>query len=235
VLSDPGVRTRGWLGGVRRWLAVALLVAGVALLAWVIGFSGLFGVKYVDVVGVRLLNADEVRTAAAVPLGTPLIRLDAQAIERRISALPEVRRVKVSTSYPAGVELVITERVAVGYRDIGGAAELVDGSDVAFHTIARPPAGLPALDGSVDPARSQAAAAVAAALPDTVARMVVSISAPTVESVTCKLSDERVVLWGGTDRNADKARLLPAVLSQPGSYFDVSDPDAVISRGASGH
>jgi cell division protein FtsQ len=53
--------------------------------------------------------------------------------------------------------------------------------------------------------------------------------------VTLTLNDGRTVLWGGTDRSADKARLLSALLGQPGRYFDLSDPSSVISRGTSGN
>ena len=60
--------------------------------------------------------------------------------------------------------------------------------------------------------------------------MLSSVSAPSQESVTLTLRDGRTVLWGGTDRSADKARLLSVLLGQPGRYFDLSDPSAVTSR-----
>jgi cell division protein FtsQ len=63
-----------------------------------------------------------------------------------------------------------------------------------------------------------------------VADQVRTVTAGSSESITLTLRDGRTVLWGGTDRNADKAKLLPAILGQPGRYFDVSDPDTVISR-----
>ena len=83
-------------------------------------------------------------------------------------------------------------------------------------------------------AASAAAALVAGVLPAQVAHQIGSISAPSAETVTLTLTDGRTVLWGGTDRSPDKARLLPVLMGQPGSYFDLSDPSAVISRGAPG-
>jgi cell division protein FtsQ len=217
----------------RRWLTLAGIVLVAILLIWIVGFSSVFGVRSVRVTGNALLSSQQIRSVAAVPAGTPLIRLDTEAIKSRLAALAEVGSVQVSTSYPSTVTIAVTERVAVGYRRVGTAAELVDASDVAFRTVAKTPPGLPRLDPSITgSASAQAAALVAGVLPPAVARKVTEILAPTAESVTLKLADGRTVLWGGTDRSHDKAILLPALLGQPGAYFDVSDPDVVISRGA---
>jgi cell division protein FtsQ len=215
-----------------RWLIVAGVLVIVLLATWLVAFSSVFGVRTVTVTGTKLVTAEQVRTAAAIPSGSPLARLDANAIRARIAAIPEVRTVRISTSYPSTVTITVTERVAVGYRSGPDGASLVDASNVQFRTTAKPPSGLPRLQLSVDPAASAATAVVAAALPATLDRKISLISAATTESVTLALTDGRTVLWGGTDRDADKARLLPVLLGQPGRYFDVSDPSSVISRGA---
>jgi hypothetical protein len=38
------------------------------------------------------------------------------------------------------------------------------------------------------------------------------------------------VLWGSADRSADKAQVLPALLTRDGTTFDVSNPDVVVAR-----
>ena len=215
-----------------RWLIVAGALVIAVFLTWLVAFSSLFGVRTVTVTGTKLVTAGQVRSAAAIPSGAPLARLDTSAIRARVAAIPEVRSVTVSTSYPSTVTIAVTERVAVGYRSGSSGASLVDAGNVEFRTTAKPPAGLPRLQLSVDPAASAATAVVAAALPATLDRKISLISAATSESVTLALTDGRTVLWGGTDRDADKARLLPVLLKQPGHYFDISDPSSVISRGA---
>jgi cell division protein FtsQ len=200
-----------------------------ASVVWLVGFSGVLAAHKVLVRGARLLSAQHIRAVAAVPSGQPLIRLDTGAIEARLRTMPEIRSATVRTSYPSTVVVTVRERVAVGYRSSGGGAELVDEADVGFRSQPEPPAGLPRLNAAGD---SGAAALVAAALPSRIAGQVTVITAPTPESVTLTLADGRTVVWGGPDRSADKARLLPALLGQPGRYFDVSDPDSVISRGA---
>ena len=216
-----------------RWAVLVAVAAVLVLLAWVIGFSSVLGVRSVQVRGARSLSAAQVRQVAAIRSGAPLLRLDTAAIQRRLGALPVVRSARVTTSYPSTVTIRILERVAVGYRFAPGGVTVVDADDVAFRTAKTPPKGLPRIDvsGSVD--RMDAAAAVAGSLTTSVSRKVALITAPTPESVTLTLSDGRTVLWGGTDHSADKAKLLPALITQPGTYFDLSDPTSVISRGAS--
>lgn len=215
-----------------RWAAVIAVVAVLVLLAWVIGFSSVLGVRSVQVRGTKSVSAAQVRQVAGIRPGAPLLRLDTSAIQRRLAALPIVRSARVSTSYPSAVTIQIQERVAVGYRFAPGGVSVLDRDDVVFRTSKTPPKGLPRIDVSGGADRTSAAATVAGSLPAALARKVALITAPTPESVTLRLSDGRTVLWGGTDHSADKAKLLPALITQLGTYFDLSDPTLVISRGA---
>lgn len=222
-------------GRIRR----VLLGAGLTLtllvgLGWLVGFSSVLGVRSVLVSGTRQLSPAQIEAAAAVRPGSPLSRLDTAAIRARVAKLPEVRTVTVHTSYPSTVLIQVTERVAVGYRATPTGAGLVDADNVQFRIESRPPAGLPQL-ATARPGQAEQAAAmatVAGALPPELARKVSLISAASTETVTLRLFDGRLVFWGGTDRGADKARLMTALLRQPGHYYDISDPSMVISRSA---
>ena len=81
--------------------------------------------------------------------------------------------------------------------------------------------------GAARAATGAAVAAVAAALPAALRaqRPLDPGARPDVDHAAC--CARPVVLWGSAERNADKARLLPALLTQPGTHFDVSDPDAL--------
>lgn len=215
-----------------RWLAVLSGLLVLALLGWLVAFSSVLGVRSVTVTGTRQLTAGQIEAAAGIRPGTPLIRLDTAAIRDRVAAIAGVRTVRISTSYPSSVLIRVTERVAVGYRPGPDGAAEVDAGNVQFRTTRTPPAGLPQLAVTGDQAQAAATALVAGALPPALARKIALISAPSTESITLKLVDGRTVLWGGTDRSADKARLLTALVGRPGRYFDVSDPSSVISRGA---
>jgi cell division protein FtsQ len=216
----------------RRWLTLVTVAVVLLVLAWVIGFSSVLGARTVTVKGNHAVATTTIRQTAGIRPGTPLLRLDKGAVQRRLAALPAVRSITVTTSYPSTVVITVTERVAVAYRVSGAGWQLIDRDNVAFRTVASTPAGLPLVDDSGDVTKGAAATTVAASLPTAVANEVSTIAVPSTESITLKLADSRTILWGGTDRSNEKARLLQALLGQPGTYFDLSDPGAVISRAA---
>lgn len=217
---------------------VAFVIAGavvlVVLAVWVVAFSPLLGVKTVTVRGTGFLTAAQIRTAAAITHGTPLLRLDTAAIVRRVDRLAEVKSAAVTTSYPNTVTITVIERAPVGYLDSGqGKFVLVDASGAQFRTVQARPTKLPLFVVPTDGAAGPSAAAVATVAGDLSAALlgrIRSIQALDPTAITLLLTDSRVVRWGSVERSADKARILPALLQQPGSQFDVSNPDQVIAR-----
>ncbi len=216
-----------------RLLGIAVaVVAVVAAGVYAVGFTGLLGVRHVAVTGVRALSAEQVRAAAGVPTGQPLARLDTGAIAEHVRTLPGVERVAVVRSWPGTVRVTITERHGVAVVDRAGAYWLVDPGGVVFQRVAARPK-LPLLDltavGADSPTATAALAALAA-LPPRLLAAVASVQAPTPEQVTLTLADERTVFWGGGEDSAAKAAVVGALLSRPGSYYDVSTPSVVTVR-----
>jgi cell division protein FtsQ len=227
--AAPAARSsrRGLLLGI-----AAAVVAVAAAAVYVVGFTGLFGVRHVTVTGVRALSAEQVRAAAAVPAGGPLARVDTGAVADRIRALPGVERVAVGRSWPATLRITITERHGVAWIGRGGAYWLVDPDGVVFQRLAARPR-LPLLDLTpVGPDSPTATAALAAvtALPPRLQAAVSSVRAPTPEQVTLTFMDRRTVFWGGGEDSAAKAAVLGALLSRPGTHYDVSTPSVVTVR-----
>ncbi|HEX2902822.1 MAG TPA: FtsQ-type POTRA domain-containing protein [Jatrophihabitans sp.] len=215
-----------------RLLVLPGVLSLVLVTIWLVGFSSALGVRTIRVSGEHRVSDSQILDAAGIRHGAPLSRLDTGAIRDRVARIPAVRTVTVHTSYPSTVTITVTERSAVGYRpDVAGVV-LVDADNVEFATARSAPAGLPALQVSGDQAKAAAAATVAGALSPAFRTVVGRISVPTTQSITLTLTDGRTVLWGGTDRDTEKATLLPVLVHQPGQYFDVSDPSSVISRGA---
>jgi cell division protein FtsQ len=212
--------------------AGALLVA-VALVVWLVGFSSVFGVKTVTVRGATTVTPAQVIAAARIKSGTPLVRLPTGAVQRRVAELPAVATVAVSTHYPSTVVITITERVAVGYLASGGRYTLLDKTGYQFRTTRDKPTKLPLFSipgGAQARAAGQAVATVAGSLPRSVLAKVASIQAFDPTAITLLLTDHRVVRWGSADRSADKAQILPALLTQPGTQIDVTDPDQPFTR-----
>lgn len=225
-LAAPGDGRRPWV-----WSRLLPLTFVTGILVWLVGFSTVLGVRSVSVRGEHLVTAQQIRDAAAVGHGQPLIRVDTDAIAKRVEQLKPVLSAKVSVSYPSTVVITVRERKAIGVIGSAGSYSLVDTADVAFVKVASPPAGLPLITRYQD-ARDDATAAVAGQVPPTLAAMVASMDAASPQAVALHLRDGRTVLWGGTDRAGEKAQLMKVLLGQPGTYFDLSDPDTVISRGA---
>jgi cell division protein FtsQ len=218
----------------RTILIVAAATVALALLAtWLVAFSSVFGVRNVEVRGVHVLTADQVRAAADISNGTPLVRLDTSAITSRVEQLPEVASAQVSTSFPSTVVIVVEERIAVGYTLRNGHAVLVDSSGAEYRTVNEPPAGLPHFvlpAGAQQRPTAAAVAAVATALPRAVVREVRSIDALNPSRITLVLAGHRLVQWGSADQTAFKARLLPALLRRPVGYVDLTNPSEPFTR-----
>lgn len=222
-----GNRNRALIAGA----TVALLVA--ALATWIVAFSPLLGAKTVTVLGTHNLTVANVRAAAAIKHGTPLVRLDAALVARRVESLPDVAAASVRTTYPSTVIISVTERTAVGYLASGTRYVLVDRTGDQYRTVPAEPHALPLFvvpHGANAKAAGRAVATVAAALTPALLARVASVQAFDPTAITLLLDDRRVVRWGSAERSVDKARILPILLTQPGTQFDLTDPDQVVTR-----
>lgn len=232
----PGARLRSrplprTAGNPRRWsvfvgLAVVLALAGAVL--WVLLGSSLLDVRSVHVIGVRELSTDEVRAVAAVPLGTPMLRLDTDAVQARVAALPRVAAVEVSRGLDGTVRIAVTERTPTAVWRGPDGIHLVDTTGTAYAIVPDPPPGLPELRvARVAPEdrTTLIAITVLTGLPDPLRLQVRSVSADSAADVVLRLSDEREVRWGGVEAGDRKAAVLVALLTQPGKVYDVSSPD----------
>jgi cell division protein FtsQ len=218
-------------------IAPYALVAGVVLIAsggvWALLGSALLGVRTVSVRGERTVTAEQVARAAAIPVGTPLARLDTAAAAARIEELPAVASVHVRRGWPNTVVVTIEERtpVAVAARGVGYA--LVDAEGYPYRTVASRPAGLPLIrvaePKAGDPA-TQAALTVASALTPRLRAVVSAVLATTPQRVEVRLTDGRVVFWGTAEDSDRKATIATALLGESGKRIDVSAPDVVTVR-----
>jgi cell division protein FtsQ len=191
--------------------------------------------------GVTSLPADQVREAAGIAPGTPLLRVDVAAARARIARLPQVAKVEVTRGWPHTVVVTVVQRVPVAVVGEPGQRTLVDAHGVLFDTITgAPPAGVVPLDlaspGPGDRATMAALAAVEAMSTD-LRKRVASVAVPSAEDITLTLTDGTVVQWGGPEESDRKGSALAATLEQladekldPAKTIDVSTPEAVVLR-----
>jgi cell division protein FtsQ len=212
---------------VRRSVALTVVIGAAVIVAAVL-WTPLLGVRSVQVSGERLLTSEQVVVAAQVASGTPMLRLDTDAIKARVHQLARVATVDVTREWPSTIRIDITERDPVGVVVERDGAHLVDGTGLDYATLAVAPTGLPKIQltapGPHDQ-RTLAVVRVLAALPAQLRTLVVTVSAKTPGSVTLGLTGGRSIRWGSADDSAHKAAVLGALMTRPGKVYDVSSPD----------
>ncbi|KUO22998.1 cell division protein FtsQ/DivIB [Streptomyces dysideae] len=229
-------------------LAVVLVLLGAGSV-WLLYGSQWLRVERVSVSGTRVLTPEQVREAAAVPVGAPLISVGTDEIEARLRRkLPRIDAVDVVRSWPHGIALKVTERTPVLIVQKGGNFVEVDDEGVRFATVSEAPKGVPALELSVSRSSSAAASLrrfgearlvreavrVADAIPSAVARDTRTVKVRSYDDISLELSGGRIVAWGSGEKGAAKARTLTALMkaSPDARHFDVSVPTAPASAGS---
>ena len=235
-----------------RWRTRFFALAGVAVVAgaaWLLLGNRVFVVRSVTVTGTRLVSTEQVVAAADVPPGTPLSRVDAGAVTRRVETIRQVSSATVTLDWPDHVAIAVTERVPVmAVRMANGSYDLVDPSGVIVLSKMAKPAGLPLfttpLSGAAlraDPGVA-AASAVLAELAPALARTVSSLSVAPLpggsgggafaesQQVTLSIKGGKTIVWGDPSNAAAKNRELEILLRNGVNYVNVSAPGTVITR-----
>ncbi|MER7111447.1 cell division protein FtsQ/DivIB [Streptomyces sp. NPDC000229] len=246
--ARPSPRWRRGPSGDRRPLpgprAVLLIVTALLLLAsavWLFYGSAWLRVEQVTTSGTRVLTPAEVKAAAAVPVGAPLVSVDTEEIEERLRrALPRIHSVDVVRSWPDGIGLNLVERTPVLLVEKGGKFTEVDAEGVRFATVdaAKAPKGVPLLELTAGQSPSlrrfgagrltAEAVGVAGDLPAQVAEDTKVLRVRSYDSITLELTGDRTVVWGSGEDGDAKARALVALMkaAPKAGHFDVSAPTA---------
>lgn len=239
-MSDPVVTGRFSRRRFLRWFGRAQIVALVTALlvgfgVWVVYASSWLGVQSVRVEGTSYLTPDEVLQVADVTSGTPLARVDLDAVEDRIAELPAVADVDAERDWPNGVRIVVHERKPVAVVRQDRELRAMDADGVLYRTYRRQPEGLPLVraddledKGSADALRE--VASVVAALDRSIARRVDHVEVASMDAIELVLSSGEEVRWGSAAQSDLKARVLASLLDVDASVYDVSVPEQPTTR-----
>ena len=99
-LSRFAPSTRSVLAG------VALLLSGMIAFA-VARQSSLFAIRSIEVVGAKPALERQVRDALQPLMGTSLVALDGDQVQRRLDALPQIRRASYDRAFPNTLRVVV--------------------------------------------------------------------------------------------------------------------------------
>lgn len=214
----------------RRIIGVAaVLVMGV--LVWIVGWSPLLTAQRVEVEGVNILTSEQVIEVAAVPLGTPLARLDTGEIERRVTSLKPVREVTVVRAWPRTVRVELRERTAAFAVKKGNRFQLIDEEGVGYHVVSTAPEETitsPTTDDSLWPDLAHVVVALSPALRD----QSLTVEAASRDSVILRLKGEVRVEWGSAEQSTEKAVVLESLLkaAPDAKVYNVSAPSHPTTR-----
>jgi len=218
--------------------ATGLGVAAVVVLAAVaITRSPVLDVDRVEVRGATHTSIDDIRRATGIKPHAPMTDIDLDAARGGVLALPWVHTVSITRSWPASVEVEVTERTAVAVVSAGSAGfALVDADGRVLELHAEPPPGymllanvpIPGAPASmVDPSASDALV-VARVMPDSL-RPKVSTVVAEADGVVLRLVAGGVIRLGPATDLGPKLRAADTVLNE----VDTTDLCAVDVRVAS--
>ncbi|MFD6230617.1 FtsQ-type POTRA domain-containing protein [Streptomyces sp. NPDC060232] len=232
----------------RRGPVLASLAAAVLLVAggsWVLYGSSWLRVEKVTATGTDVLTPEQVLSAAAVPVGAPLVSVDTDEIESRVRGrLPRIDSVDAVRAWPHGIGLKVTERKPVLLIKKDANFVEVDASGVRFDTVPKAPAGVPVLELSAGGSPSarrfdeerllHEAVLVAGSLPAPIAGQTVQVTVGSYDSIVLELTGGRSVRWGSGEQSDAKGRALTALLkaAPKAVHFDVSVPTAPAAAGS---
>ncbi|MFJ5125203.1 cell division protein FtsQ/DivIB [Streptomyces sp. NPDC088555] len=231
----------------RRTLIVsgALTLLFASGVVWALYGSSWLRTEQVRTTGVDVLTPAEVETAAAVPMGIPLISVDTDVIAARLrQKLPRIDSVDVVRSWPHGIGLKVTERQPVLLVKKGAKFIEVDAKGVRFATVDKSPGGVPLLE--LKPVQSASlrrfgsarlvreAVRVAGELPGGVAKDTRVVRVTSYDSISLELTRGRTVVWGSGEGGPVKAKVLTALMkaAPKAGHFDVSAPTAPAASGS---
>ena len=219
-------------------LAAAAVIGGVA---WALLGSSFLVVRTVRTTGSQVPRP-AVLIAAGIKLGTPLVRIDADAITRRVERITQVQSARVTLSWPDSVVIWTRRRTAVFTVRAGHGYDLLDSYGVVLNRTAARPAGLIALR----PATSQAAwtgqygqlrhepavlaaGAVVRDLPAWLRGRIAAVQADGPGDVLLILHGGVHVRWGSPGHGSAKATVMAILLRTKARYYDVSDPATAVT------
>lgn len=227
-MIDPRIRARrreikrsAGRRRLRRVIALGSLVVA-AMLCVALTFTPLLDVDRLTVAGQFRTAPEDIVAAGGISRGDPLVHLDLVAAERRVEALPWVRRADVSRDWSGTVRYRIIEREPAAAVEAGdGAWFAVDGGGRAVAGLDGAPVGLPVIEGTrIEPSVGAESPRdelgpyrVAAAIPAGTRPLVASVVLESDRSVTIRLVAGGRVTVGENDDLRQKGTALAGILA----------------------
>jgi cell division protein FtsQ len=228
-----------------KWVAIALAAVGLVVAGLAVLGSGLFAVTAVDVEGAVYSRGSTLDAVVDDLRGTNVLRVDTEAAERTLEAIPWVDDARVTTDFPHGARIEIRERrPIVAYQATDGRFRVLDRSGRVLDVIAGQPVDYLALEvddgpaleaGDLAPAGYRAAAILVSTLTPQMRQRATAVSADqNATELSLMLDDEIEVRFGAAEDLQDKLVRLQTALTNPNpdiaatELIDVSTEDLIL-------
>ena len=220
-------------GRLPRLVQIAIALAVVLGLAWVVLLSPLTRIKHIRVDGVAGVVEDSARARATGLRGQPLLLTRLGGGEAAIEQDRRVAGASLERRFPNSLIVHVAPRIPIiAFEKSEGQVELVDIEGVRFENVAAPPAGIavvkPAAGEQTSDRALRVAIDVVQAMPDQLRGTVTDLQVTNAELVTFKVGETSVV-WGDADRVELKAKLVSILLQQNPKTIDISAPDTPVT------
>ena len=217
---------------------IAALALTVALLAggWLwLRDSSLVAVRRVAITGVSGPDAGRIRSALTLAAhNMTTLDVDNGQLNTAIAPYPVVKSLSVSTQFPHGMRIRVTEEIPVGQIAVGGRTIAVASDGVLLHDAATtsklPTISLPAPPGGTRVTKGDGMDVVAllAAAPYQLLPHVAQASSTAAHGLEVELRNGPSIYFGDASDLRVKWAAAAAVLAASGSdgadYIDVTDP-----------
>lgn len=230
----------------RRRVAVVIAVLAAGLLARsAIVNSQLFEIASINVVGTKALTPEDVTARAAIEPGETLLRVDEDAVVKRLLEDPWIKDASISRRLPSTLRIEVTERAPAAVVDTGLSfwfvektgrviAESVVSSATVVPVIRDVPdfVGEPGNVSDSDALRN--ALAVLSGLSEELRATVKSVSAPSVSETTVLTATGVEIMVGEAVHMPEKSVIVSDILAAKGAdvvFIDVRSIERPISRG----
>ena len=105
------------------WIALSILATGSAVAAYQVathfGQASFFGLKAIEVNGLRQLNGKDVHAASGLVAGTNIFAVDLDEVAQRLEATSWIKQALVMRKPPDRIAVDIVERRQVAWVDLG--------------------------------------------------------------------------------------------------------------------
>ena len=212
---------------------VALLALAAGAFLW-LRHSSLVAVRRVTITGISGPDAAQIRQALqSAAQGMSTLAVSTGRLHAAVTAYPVVRALHVSTDFPHGLRIAVSEQVPVALVRAGGQSTAVSADGTLLRQGADG-AGLPTIALSVPPGGSHLTgvarqeAALLGAAPYSLLARIATAGQASGRGLTGTLRNGPSIYFGDASQLRAKWSAALAVLASPTSagadYIDVSDP-----------